>query len=452
MTNFALKKGLDLPISGEPAQVIHNSEDPARVAIVASDFVGLKPKLLVAEDDQVVRGQALFLHKDNPEVMYTAPLSGRVQAVNRGARRALQTVVIEVGDASDPGLDFGAVSAADLAGLPAVDVVEKLIKSGLWLSFRTRPYSKIPLPTDRPVAIFVTAMESEPLAPDAALIIAEEPDAFEAGLVAIKKLTDGPVHLCSKKGSDVPGAALDGIESHNFSGPHPAGLAGTHMNFICAPTITRTLWSIGYQDVIAIGRLMQTGHLDLRRVVSLAGPMAKEPRLIRTIAGASTYDLIAEEISGDDPCRVISGSVLSGHLAAGPFAFLGRYARQITLIKEDSDKMLFGWITPQFGKYAVQPVLAAALRWRKKFPLTSNLNGGRRAMVPTGTFETLMPQDYLPTQLLRAIIVMDTDSAQELGALELDEEDLALCAFSCPAKYEYGEALRDSLLKIEKEG
>lgn len=452
MTDFRLKKGLDLPITGEPEQIIHDSTSPAYVAIVASDFIGLKPKILVAVGDQVVRGQALFCHKDNPEVLYTAPLGGRVHAVNRGARRVLQTVVIEVGDASDTGLDFGAVPVADLAGTPAENIVDKLSKSGLWLSFRTRPYSKIPNPDERPAAIFVTAMETEPLAPDAALIIAEEPDAFEAGLIVIGKLTDGPVHLCSKKGADIPGAALKDIESHSFSGPHPAGLAGTHMHFLCPPSATNTVWSIGYQDVIAIGRLMLTGHLDLRRVISLAGPMAKNPRLVRSIAGASTDDLVDGEISRDDPCRIISGSVLSGHLAAGPFAFLGRYARQLTLIKEDHDKMLLGWITPQFGKYAVQPVLAAALRWGKKFPLSSNLNGGRRAMVPTGTFETLMPQDYLPTQLLRALIVMDTDSAQDLGALELDEEDLALCAFACPAKYEYGEALRDSLLKIEKEG
>lgn len=452
MADFVLKKGLDLPITGEPEQVIHDAKDPANVAVVASDFVGLKPKMLVAVGDRVRRGQALFIHKDNPEILFTAPLGGTVQAINRGARRALQSVVIKVGDAADKGVDFGASPGADLAALPVGDVVEKLCKSGLWLAFRTRPYSKTPRPDDRPAAIFVTAMESEPLAPDAALIIAEAPDAFEAGLTAIRKLTDGAVHMCAAKGADIPAAALEGVETHRFSGPHPAGLAGTHMHFLCPPSLTKTLWSIGYQDVIAIGRLLRTGHLDLRRIVALAGPMAKNPRLLRTIAGASTDHLAEGEISGDEPCRVISGSVLSGHLARGPFGFLGRYARQITLIKEDHDKMLFGWITPQFSKYAVQPVLAAALRGRKKFPLTSNLNGGRRAMVPTGTFETLMPQDYLPTQLLRALIVLDTDSAQELGALELDEEDLALCAFSCPAKYEYGEALRDSLSKIEKEG
>ncbi len=452
MADFALKKGLDLPITGMPEQEIQDGKDPKNVAIVASDFIGLKPKILVAEGDQVVRGQALFVHKDNPEVLFTAPLSGRVRAINRGARRALQSVVIEVGDAADTGLDFAAVATADLADLPVDDVVEKLCKSGMWLSFRTRPYSKIPAPDERPAAIFITAMDSEPLAPNTALVIAQEPEAFEAGLVIIRKLSDGATHLCVAKGADIPGTELEGIETSRFSGPHPAGLAGTHMHFLCPPSAKKTVWSIGYQDVIAIGRLFLGGYLDLRRIVSLAGPMAKNPRLIRTIAGASTDELAEGEISGDDPCRIISGSVLSGHLAAGPFGFLGRYARQVTLIKEDHDKMLFGWITPQFGKYAVQPVLAAAARWGKKFPLTSNLNGGRRAMVPIGTFEQLMPQDYLPTQLLRALIVMDTDSAQELGALELDEEDLALCAFACPAKYEYGEALRDSLLKIEKEG
>ena len=245
---------------------------------------------------------------------------------------------------------------------------------------------------------------------------------------------------------------LENFETHSFDGPHPAGLAGTHMHFLDQPSITKTVWSVGYQDIIAIGKLFLTGFLDIERIVSICGPLAKTPRLIKTCMGASLDDLLKNELLNDDPCRVISGSVLSGSIAEDELSFLGRYSRQITLIKEDTEKISFGWIKPQPNKFSVMPVLISAFKSSKLFNLTSNLNGGRRAMVPTGVFETLMPQDFLPTQLLRSLIVMDTDVAQSLGALELDEEDLALVTFACPAKYEYGAALRDSLQKIEKEG
>ena len=212
------------------------------------------------------------------------------------------------------------------------------------------------------------------------------------------------------------------------------------------------MWTIGYQDVIAIGHLMSAGRLNAERVIALGGPLIDRPRLVRTLMGASLADLTNREFASDAPVRIISGSVLSGRAPQDPAgAYLGRYARQVCVIEEDRQQIPFGWIRPMPNKYSAQPVLGSAF-FKKLFPRTSNLNGGRRAMVPLGTFEELMPQDYLPTQLLRALLVMDTASAQELGALELDEEDLGLVGFACPAKYEYGLALRDCLAKIEKEG
>ncbi|WP_424989725.1 Na(+)-translocating NADH-quinone reductase subunit A [Fluviibacterium sp. S390] len=449
MPHHVLKKGLDLPIEGAPEPRIDLASPPTAVAVIGDDTIGLKPKMLVAEGDEVSRGTPLYCHKDSPDVVFTAPMSGRVRAINRGARRVLQSVVIDVSDAEDTGIDFG---AADPATLDRDAVAGKLQASGLWTSLRTRPYSRIPAADAVPAAIFVTAMDSEPLAPDARLVLNDAAEDFQRGLVALTRLTEGPTYLCQDPGEDLSGGVA-GVETHEFSGPHPAGLAGTHMHFLMPPSTDRVVWSIGYQDVIAIGRLFATGFLNPERVISLAGPRAKAPRLLRTAMGASLAELIDGEIAGDEPVRVISGSILTGRLGEGAFAFLGRYARQVTLITEDTRKMVLGWITPQPSKYAVQPVLASALAGAGKlFDLTSNMNGGRRAMVPTGTFETLMPQDFLPTQLLRALLVMDTDTAQQLGALELDEEDLALCSFACPAKYEYGLALRDSLVKIEKEG
>ena len=294
-------------------------------------------------------------------------------------------------------------------------------------------------------------MDTEPLTADPAVVIAEASEAFQAGLAAIAKLSEGATYLCHADGASIPGADIPVVEAVTFSGPHPAGLPGTHMHFLDPPSAERFVWTIWYQDVMAMGRLLETGQLNSERVIALSGPLVTEPRLLRTVAGASMNDLTYEGIDTTVPVRLISGSILSGRAGEGVSAYLGRYDRQITVIEEDPKQIPMGWIRPMPGKYAFQPVLGSAFS-KKLYKLTSNLNGGRRAMVPLGTFEELMPQDFLPTQLLRALLVMDADVAQALGALELDEEDLGLIGFACPAKYEYGLALRDCLTKIEKEG
>ncbi len=447
MQHFTLQKGLDLSVVGSPESGVQDAPAVHTVAVLGADYIGLKPRLAVQEGDVVGAGAPLFSHKDTPDVMVVAPVSGRIKAVNRGARRVLISVEIEVDADAAPAVDFSNVGDATTAE----GLAERLCAAGLWTSFRTRPYSKVPDPATRPAALFVTAMDTEPLAGDPALVIAEAEEAFVKGLTAISGLSEGATYLCHAAGASIPGGDVDGVTAAAFGGPHPAGLAGTHMHFLEPPSATKTIWSIGYQDVIAIGRLLMTGNYDASRVVALTGPLCANPRMVRTVAGASIPDLIKGDVSGDAPLRMISGSILSGRMAEGADAYVGRYARQVTLIEEDKEQIPMGWIRPMGSKFAYQPVLGSAFT-KKLYALTSNLNGGRRAMVPLGTFEELMPQDYLPTQLLRAMLVMDTDQAQALGALELDEEDLGLVGFACPAKYEYGMALRDCLTKIEKEG
>ncbi|WP_341366225.1 Na(+)-translocating NADH-quinone reductase subunit A [Yoonia sp. BS5-3] len=446
MTQFKLRKGLDLPISGAPDATIHASEKVASVGIIGQDYIDLKPTISVAEGDTVVPGSPILTDKRSPDVKVVSPVAGRVRSINRGARRKLISVVIDIDEKAGTAIDFSKIGdSATREG-----ITERLCASGLWTSFRTRPYSKVPAPDSSPIAIYVTAMDTEPLAADPRLAISEDAEAFAKGLETVAALTDGTTYLCHAPGDALPGADLPGVRAASFDGPHPAGLAGTHMHFLTPPTAEKSVWTIGYQDVIFIGRLMLTGIYDPRCIVALTGPACKEPRLVRTVAGASLPDLCANDLP-DYPVRMISGSVLSGRAGADADGYLGRHARQITLIEEDKKQIPMGWIRPMASKFAVQPVLGSAMA-KTAFPLTSNLNGGRRAMVPLGTFEELMPQDYLPTQLLRALLVMDTDQAQLLGALELDEEDLGLVGFACPAKYEYGMALRDSLTKIEKEG
>ncbi len=443
---FSLRKGLNIPISGAPRPEVVDGADVRAVAILGDDYIGLKPRIVVSEGDEVGAGSPIMFDKDLPEAQMVSPVSGVVKAINRGARRKLISIEITAKPGTDP-VDFSSVGDAE----SRQGLTEKLCAAGLWTSFRTRPYSKVPGYGTAPLAIYVTAMDTEPLSPDPSIAILENRDAFVRGLEAITLLSDGKTYLCQADGEALPGADLPGIEAVAFSGPHPAGLAGTHIHFLEPPVGEQVVWTIGYQDVIVIGRLLLTGRYDASCIVSLAGPQCRDPRLVRTVQGASLVDLVEADLPEETPVRIISGSVLSGRAGSGVNAYLGRYARQITLIEEDRKQIPMGWIRPMVSKYAVQPVLGSALAQRE-FPLTSNLNGGRRAMVPLGTFETLMPQDYLPTQLLRALLVMDTDQAQALGALELDEEDLGLVGFACPAKYEYGLALRDCLTKIEKEG
>ncbi len=445
--HYSFKRGLDLPIEGAAESGPPISSNIKTVGLLGADYLGLKPRLSVQEGDVVGAGAPILSHKDNPEALITAPVSGRVTAINRGARRKLISIEIEVDDTAAQPVDFSAVGDV----ITAEGVAARLCASGLWTSFRTRPYSKVPLATERPAAIYVNAMDTEPLSPDPAPFIRAEAEAFVRGLEAVALLSEGETYLCQEAGADIPGADVAGVTAAAFSGPHPAGLSGTHMHFLTPPTAERFVWTIGYQDVIAIGRLMLTGKLDMSRVIAITGPLADTPRLVQTVPGASMIELSAGDNPQNLPVRLISGSVLSGRAGEGVDAYVGRYARQITLMEEDHKQIPMGWIRPMASKYAFQPVLGSALS-NKFYKLTTNLNGGRRAMVPIGTFEQLMPQDFMPTQLLRSMLVMDTDQAQALGVLELDEEDLGLVGFACPAKYEYGMALRDCLTKIEREG
>lgn len=450
-----IRRGLDLPVSGAPEQVIHDGPDVNSVAIIGFDYVGMKPTMAVKEGDRVKLGQLLFTDKKTEGVRYTAPASGIISAVNRGERRVLQSVVIDVdGDDQET---FSQYNAADLTSLDRGAVVENLVDSGLWVSLRTRPYSKVPSPTsDAPSSIFVTAMDTNPLAADPALVIAEREEDFANGLKVIARLTDGPVHLCMASDANVSGGEIDGVQSHQFSGPHPAGLVGTHIHYIDPVSEHKTVWTIGYQDVLAIGVLFTTGQIDTRRVVALCGPQVENPRLLRTRIGASLSSLTAGELKTGET-RVVSGSLLSGrtasaNIADGALAYLGRYHNQVSAILEGRQREFFRYLSLGSDRHSAMPIYLSSLNKGKEISFTTNTNGSERAMVPLGNYEKVMPLDVLPTQLLRALVVGDTETAQKLGCLELDEEDLALCTYVCIGKYEYGPILRNNLSRIEKEG
>jgi Na+-transporting NADH:ubiquinone oxidoreductase subunit A len=449
---FTIKKGLDLPISGGPKQVIEKGNEVKTVAVLGTDYVGMKPTMLVSEGDAVKLGQIIFSDKKNPGVNFTAPGAGKIKAINRGAKRALQSVVIEL--SGDEQVTFTQYKEADLAGLAEEQVKENLLQSGLWATLRTRPYGKIPAVDTKPRSIFVTAIDTSPLAADPAVIIKERSEDFVNGLAVISKLTDGKVYVCKKAGADIGVGNAPSVQVAEFSGPHPAGLPSTHIHFIDPVNADKVVWHLDYQAVIAIGALFTTGKLNVERVVSLAGPTVKNPRLIRTRAGASTDELVKGELE-DVENRVISGSVLYGHQASDWAAYLGCYSNQISALQEGRARELFGWIVPGKDKYSALDVYINSRPDKKSgrlFPFTTTKNGSNRAIVPVGVYETVMPLDILATPLLKSLIVGDSDNAQLLGCLELDEEDLALMTFVDPGKHDFGPVLRANLTKIEKEG
>lgn len=446
-----INKGLDVPIANPPEQKIYDGKEIRTVAVVGTDYIGLKPTMAVAAGDTVKRGTLLFTDKKNPGVRFTSPAAGTVQSVNRGEKRAFLSVVIDIdGDAAET---FKTVGNTDVTSLSRDEVVANLVDSGLWTSLRQRPYSRIPAIDSTPHSIFITATDTNPLCAKPEVIIAEREQDFRFGVQIIRHLTDGKLFLVSCPGVTLPGEDLADVENVEFDGPHPAGLVGTHIHFLDPVSQDRNVWHINYQDVMAIGHLFLKGELDNRRVVSLAGPAVHKPRLVRTQVGASIKELTFGELAEGD-LRVISGSVLSGRaVTEGPLGFLSRYHLQVSALSEGREREFLGWQKPGMDKFSLRKVFASAfLSPKQKFEFTTSTGGSKRAMVPIGMYEDVMPLDIIPTFLLRSLIIGDTDQASALGALELDEEDLALCTFVCPGKYEYGPMLRKSLSLIESEG
>ena len=443
-----VRRGLDLPISGAPEQVVYDGPTVSQVALVGLDYQGMKPTMAVREGDQVKLGQLLFTDKKNASARYTAPAAGTVVAINRGERRVFQSLVIDIdGDTSET---FETYAVEQLDTLDRADVIENLVKSGQWTALRTRPFSKVPAADTMASSIFVTAMDTNPLSADPSVIVGQRREDFTSGLKILARLTNGPVNLCVAPNSTIPGADIDGVREIVFSGPHPAGLTGTHIHFVDPVSIDKTVWSIGYQDVIAIGALFTTGCIDVRRVIAIAGPQVTQPRLLGTRLGANINQLVIGELKNDEN-RVISGSVLSGRQAVSEFAFLGRYHSQVSVIQEGRERQFLHYLRAGVDKHSSLPVFVSSLT-KKLFNMTTSTNGSERAMVPVGGYEKVTALDILPIQLLRSLIVGDTEMAQKLGCLELDEDDMGLYTYVCVGKYEYGRILRDNLTRIEKEG
>lgn len=430
-----LTKGLDLDLPGAPDQTIHPGPPVHEIAVRGTDFIGLQPRLLVEEGARVKAGDALIADKFDPAVTVTAPGTGTVVRIGRGRRRALEDIVIRLGEDDTATVGFEAGARKDPGDMDRGAVVDRLCASGLWPSIRSRPFSRVPHTSSVPTAIFVTAVDTQPLAADPEVVIRARLPAFATGLRVLAKLSEGPLWLCTGPGWALANPPVNRIRHARFGGPHPAGLPGTHIHCLHPVGGRRTAWHVGYQDVIAMGRLFGEGELDHTRVVALGGESASSPRLVQTRLGASLDELMGQEISNRASSIVLSGSPLPGRRASSARRFLGRFDLQVCAFERPPGPRAFGWW------------------WRgRQLRPARDRRGTPTGMLPLERFEALMPPGFLVVPLLRALMAGDTERARELGCLELDEADLALCAWVCPARCDYPGALRSTLDRIEREG
>ena len=444
-----IKRGLDLPIDGAPRQEVSEGPEISRVGIIGYDYPGLKPSMHVSVGDQVVPGQPLFSDKKIPGLRFCSPLCGEIVAINRGEKRVLESVEIEIGPNRGEPL-CKPVEQSKIIKLGREEVLSQLVASGQWQAFRGRPYGRSVPPKGKAAeAIFITSADTRPHCPKPPVVINDRSEEYLAGIDVVSVLTDGHVFVCSNEEDTIPLSRNPKVINETFTGPHPAGNAGTHIHFLHPVHLNRSVWQIGYQDVIAIGAFFLSGHIDPYRVVSLAGPRVSNPSLYRTLQGASISDLTEGKVFGAEN-RVISGSVIDGRRAYGPTAFLGRFHNQISVIREGFERDLLEFVSPGAKKFSLTNLFLGSFR-KMKFDMSTSTEGSPRSIFPLGTYERTMPMDILATPLLKALVVDDLEAAIDLGALELEEEDIALCTFACPGKYEYGPYLRKMLTRIQEE-
>jgi len=447
---ISLKKGLDLGVAGAPEQKVVDTPAIGRVALLGKDYPGLKPSFKVKEGSKVKVGDLLFTDMANPGVNYTSPGTGKVVAINRGERRAFVSIEIELSGKGEK--TFKKYTPAKIKSLKKKEVEENLLESGLWTSLKTRPFGYVADRENPPFAIFVTSVDSNPHAPDPAVWINEKKTEYTTGIEVLSRLTEGELFVVRRKGSQIPNSfSAKSVVDVEVEGPHPSGNPGTHIHFLAPVNEHRHVWYINYQDVIAVGHLFLTGSILLERVVSVAGPAVASPALVKTRSGASTSEITAGRLVGND-IRVVSGSLLSGHTASGAQGYLGKYHNQVSALSEGNKREFLGWMSPGLNRYSFKNIYLSRLFGKKIFSFNTAVNGAPRAMVPSGMFEKVMPMDIVATFLLRAILVGDIEYAEKLGVLELEEEDLALCSFVSTGKDNFGEDLRKMLTRIKKEG
>ncbi|HJC26690.1 Na(+)-translocating NADH-quinone reductase subunit A [uncultured Alistipes sp.] len=446
---ITLRKGLDINLAGKPQETLAEAPMASEYALSPLDFEGVTPKLLVKVGDKVKAGTPLFFNKYNERVLFTSPVSGTVAAVNRGEKRKVLTVTVTP-DAEQSYEEFG---KPDLKKATREELVELLLRSGLWPMIVQRPYGIIADPTATPKAIFISAFDSAPLAPDYNFVLKQEQRNLQAGLDLLRRLTSGKVHLSMRAKSEGQMPSLKGVEFHTFAGKHPVGNVGVQIHHIDPINKGDLVWTVNIQDLAIIGRLVNEGHVDMHRIIAVAGSEIEKPGYVRVIAGARVDSFVKGNVKAQkegDRVRFISGNVLTGTKTALD-GFLGYYANQLTAIPEGDKYELLGWAMPRLNKFSVSRAYFSWLCPKKEYNLDTNLNGGERPFVVTGLYERYLPMDIYPMYLLKACLAGDIEKMENLGIYEVTEEDFALCEFVDPSKIEIQQIIRDGINLMIKE-
>ncbi len=440
-----LRKGLNIKLKGSAEKALDKLPVPATVALKPTDFPGLTPKLSVKVDAEVKAGDALFYDKYHPEILFTAPLGGKVVSINRGERRKILEVVI----ATDEKVGSAEFKKADPSTLSAEEVKEQILKSGVWPFIKKRPYGIIAKPEEKPKAIYISTFDTAPLAPDYNFVIDGQLDTFQVGVNALAQLTAGKVNLGVSKDSAF--TSVKNVEFNTFEGPHPAGNVGIQIANTSPLNKGEVVWTISVQDVLFIGRLFQTGKVDFTKTVALTGSEVKAPKYYQTVLGAPIASLVESKlVNADYKQRIISGNVLTGTKVTEK-SFLGFYDSQISVIPEGDEYEFLGWADPGFNKFSATKAYFGKLFPKKEYTMNANIHGGERAFVLSNQYEKLVPMDILPVYLLKAILVNDIDKMENFGIYEVIEEDFALCEYACTSKIEVQKILREGINTMIKE-
>ncbi len=446
---ITLRKGLDINLQGKPETTLSEAPRAALYAVSPLDFEGVTPKLLVKAGERVKAGTPLFFSKSDERVLFTSPVSGEVADIVRGEKRKVLAVTVK----PDAEQQYEEFACSDLASASREEIVGVLLRSGLWPMIVQRPYGIIADPSDKPKAIFVSAFDSAPLAPDYNFVLRDEREHLQKGIEVLRRLTDGKVHLSMRAEAEDGMASLVGAELHTFRGKHPAGNVGVQIHHIDPIGKGEKVWTVNIQDLAIIGRLFNTGRTDMTRTIAVTGSEVEKPAYVRTIAGARVDSILGGNVKPQkegDSVRIVSGNVLTGTKTAMD-GFLGYYANQLTVIPEGDKYELLGWAMPRLGKFSVSRAYFSWLCPKKAYRLDTNLNGGERPFVMTGLYEKYLPMDIYPMYLLKACLAGDIDKMENLGIYEVVEEDFALCEVVDPSKIAIQQIIRDGINLMIKE-
>lgn len=447
MQTYKIKNGRNIPLRGKADETLETAPPSRSFALKPGDFKGVRPRLLVKPGDSVKAGSPLFCDKKRENLLFCAPIAGSVNAINYGERRSIESIVITPSSTPDSE-KFPSYTQAQIPEIGRENLIEQLLKGGVWPFIRQRPFSQIADPTKTPSSIFVNGMDTAPLAANPELAVQEKTREYRAGMEALKLL--GHVHVTSVKPKGVL-FDLTGVEKHQFTGPHPAGLVSTHISRI-DPILNhgKIVWYLNARDVIHIGSFLLSGRFPSERLVAVAGSGVSHRVYYKTHIGVSAGDLVERYLNPGEQ-RIISGNVLTG-TKIGVDGHLGFYDDLITVIPEGRERDFIGWALPGFGRHSFSRTVITSLIPTKQFRFNTNKNGEPRAFVVNGEFyEKFMALDILPDFLVKAILTEDIDQMEELGILECDPDDFALCAYACPSKIEFTEIISRGLELMEKE-